>query len=97
MCSTRKKIWLVKVEDEDGGLSYDMEPKLDLGDYRINIIESDGESLKLKSLIKQANDIGLIRYRKIIFLPYAPTSLQPATPFFNLFLGFLVACKTCNM
>ena len=89
-CVQRKeRTWLVKVEDEDGGLCFDMGLKLDLGDYRINIIELDGASLKLKSLIKQANDIGLIRYRKIIFLPYSPNAIQPKTPFFNLFLGFL--------
>ncbi|RHZ84965.1 hypothetical protein Glove_74g167 [Diversispora epigaea] len=85
-----KKFWLFKVEDEDedGGRTFEFVPKLELANYEINIIEFGGESIKLRSLIDRAVTKGLIRYRKINFLPYPPNVIPPKTNFFNLFLGF---------
>ncbi|CAB4395598.1 unnamed protein product [Rhizophagus irregularis] len=42
-----KRMWILKVEDEDGGFIFEMEPKLDLADYKINITEYGGESPKV--------------------------------------------------
>ncbi|CAJ0642949.1 923_t:CDS:1 [Entrophospora sp. SA101] len=85
-----KKFWIFKVEDEDedGGLTFEFVPKLELANYEINIIEFGGESIKLRSLIDRAVTKSLIRYRKINFLPYPPNVIPPKTNFFNLFLGF---------
>jgi hypothetical protein len=84
-----KRMWILKVEDEDGGFNFEMEPKLDLADYKINIIEYSGESVKLLPLINQAVTKRLIRYRKIVFQPYPPNITPPSnSKFFNLFLGF---------
>src|SRR5262249_35434293 len=49
-----KRAWILKVEDEDGGFIFEMEPKLDLADYKISIIEYGKESVKLLSLINRA-------------------------------------------
>ena len=68
---------------------FDMAPKLDLDDYKINILEYGGESIKLKSLISQAVTKGLILYRNINFLPYSLNTPAHDTKFFNLFIGFL--------
>ena len=67
-----------------------MGPKLKLADYKINIIEYDGKSIKLKSLIDQADTKGLIFYEDYNFLPYPPNTPKLVMDFFNLFLGFLV-------
>ncbi|CAG8545002.1 4860_t:CDS:2 [Cetraspora pellucida] len=85
-----KKFWIFKVEDEDedGGLIFEFVPKLELANYEINIVEFGGESIKLRSLIDRAVTKGLIRYRKINFLPYLPNTILLKTNFFNLFLGF---------
>src|SRR6266516_2984449 len=63
--------------------------ELKLADFKIEIIEYRGESVKLKSLIDQAVTRGLIIYKDWNFLPYSINILQPDTDFFNLFLGFL--------
>ena len=66
-----------------------MGTKLDLTDFKINIIKYGGESIKLKSLIDQAVTKGLIIYEDYNFLSYLINAFQPNTDFFNLFLGFL--------
>ncbi|EXX71275.1 hypothetical protein RirG_079920 [Rhizophagus irregularis DAOM 197198w] len=66
-----------------------MKTKLDLTDFKINIIEYSGKSIKLKSLIDQAVTKGLIIYEDYNFLPYPINASQPNTDFFNLFLEFL--------
>ena len=45
------KLWFLKRKDAENGLFFDIEAKLKLGDYKINIIEYGGKSIKLKSLI----------------------------------------------
>ena len=47
-----------------------MELKLKLANYKINIIEYDEKSIKLKSLIDQADTKGLILYEDYNFLSY---------------------------
>ena len=83
------KLWLIKREDRQNGLYFDMEAELKLADFKIKIIEYRGESVKSKSLIDQAVTRGLIIYKDWNFLPYSINTLQPDTDFFNLFLGFL--------
>ena len=83
------KLWFLKRKDAENGLFFDIGAKLKLGDYKINIIEYGGESIKLKSLIDQADTKGLILYEDWNFLPYPLNAPQPVTDFFNLFLGFL--------
>jgi hypothetical protein len=83
------KLWFLKRKDTKNGLFFDIGPKLKLADYKINIIEYGGESIKLKSLIDQADTKGLILYEDYNFLPYPPNAPQLVTDFFNLFLGFL--------
>jgi hypothetical protein len=83
------KLWLIKRKDAENGLFFDMGSKLKLADYKINIIEYGGESIKLKSLIDQADTKGLILYEDWNFLPYPLNAPQPVTDFFNIFLGFL--------
>ena len=83
------KLWLIKREDRQNGLYFDMGVELKLADFKIKIIEYGGESVKLKSLIDQAVTRGLIIYKDWNFLPYLINTLQPDTDFFNLFLGFL--------
>ncbi|CAJ0645343.1 16307_t:CDS:2, partial [Entrophospora sp. SA101] len=65
-----------------------MGSKLDLADYKINIIEHGGEEVKLITLINQAVTENLIHYGKVYFLPFPPNVILPKTNFFNLFLGF---------
>ena len=48
------KLWLIKREDRQNGLYFDMGAELKLADFKIEIIEYGGESVKLKSLIDQA-------------------------------------------
>jgi hypothetical protein len=86
---TTSRLWVLKIEDTNGGLYFDMAPKLDLDDYKINILEYGGESIKIKSLISQAVTKGLILYRNINFLPYPLNTSAHNTKFFNLFIGFL--------
>ena len=66
-----------------------MEAELKLTDFKIEIIEYEDESVKLKSLIDQAVTRGLIIYKDWNFLLYLINTLQLDTDFFNLFLGFL--------
>ncbi len=84
------RLWVLKIEDMNGGLYFNMIPKLDLDDYKINILEYGGKSIKLKSLISQAVIKGLILYHNINFLSYPLNILAHDTKFFNLFIGFLV-------
>ena len=83
------RTWILKIEDEDGGLYFEIAPKLDLAKYKINIIDLGGESVKLKALIDQALTKALIRYRAVNFLPYPPNVTPPKNKFFNLLPGFL--------
>src|SRR3954468_4771687 len=86
---TTSRLWVLKTEDTNGRLYFDMVPKLDLDDYKINVIEYGRESIKLKSLISQAVTKGLILYCNINFLPYPLNIPAHDTKFFNLFIGFL--------
>jgi len=84
------KLWFLKRKDAENRLFFDIGPKLKLADYKINIIEYGGKSIKLKSLIDQADTKGLIFYEDYNFLPYPPNTPKLVMDFFNLFLGFLV-------
>ncbi|GBC54096.2 highly derived D5-like helicase-primase [Rhizophagus irregularis DAOM 181602=DAOM 197198] len=86
---TTSRLWVLKIEDTNGGLYFDMAPKLDLAKYEVNLIELGGEGVKLINLIDQAVTKGLILYRNINFLPYSLNTLAHDTKFFNLFIGFL--------
>ena len=66
-----------------------MGPELKIADFKINVVEYRGESIKLKSLINQAIIKDLIVYADYNFLPYPISSPQPVTIYFNLFLEFL--------
>ncbi|GES81464.1 hypothetical protein RCL_jg28292.t1 [Rhizophagus clarus] len=83
------RLWILKIEDTNGGFYFDMVSKLDLNDYKINIFKYESESIKLKLLISQAVTKGLILYHNINFLPYPLNTPAPNTKFFNLFIGFL--------
>ena len=45
------KLWLIKCEDRQNGLYFDMGAELKLADFKIKIIKYGNESVKLKSLI----------------------------------------------
>ena len=79
---TTSRLWILRMEDSDNGLFFDMAPKIDLAKYVINIIELGGDS------VNHAVTKGLILYRNVDFLPYPPNTPLPNTKFFNLFLGF---------
>jgi hypothetical protein len=83
------RLWVLKIENTNGGLYFDMAPKLDLAKYEVNLIELGGEGVKLINLIDRAVTKGLILYHNINFLPYPLNSPVPNTKFFNLFIGFL--------
>ncbi|CAB4375223.1 unnamed protein product [Rhizophagus irregularis] len=36
---TTSRLWVLKIEDTNGGLYFDMAPKLDLAKYEVNLIE----------------------------------------------------------
>ena len=82
-------LWFLKRKNAENDLFFDIKSKLKLVDYKINIIEYGGKSIKLKSLIDQADTKGLILYEDWNFLLYPLNAPQPVTDFFNLFLGFL--------
>src|SRR3954451_24839289 len=84
-----KPIWILKHKDPKNGLYFSMGPELKIANFKINVIEYGRESTKLKSLINQAIIKGLIVYADYNFLPYPISAPQPATDYFNLFLGFL--------
>ncbi len=63
-------MWLLKHKDAENRLYFNMEIKLDLTDFKINIIEYDEELIKLKSLIDQVVTKGLIIYEDYNFLLY---------------------------
>ena len=85
---TTSRLWILKMEDTDGGLYFDMASKLDLVTYEVSLVELGGEAVKFINLIEQAVIKGLILYRNIYFLPYLPNVPAVNTKFFNLFLGF---------
>ncbi len=85
---TSLRLWLLKMEDSDNGLFFDMVPKLDIAKYEIKITEYQENSIELKILINQAVVKGLILYCNIDFLPYSSNTSPPNIKFFNLFLGF---------
>jgi hypothetical protein len=64
------RLWVLKTEDTNGILYFDMVPKLDLAKYEVNLVELEGEAVKLINLIDQAVTKGLILYHNINFLPY---------------------------
>ena len=80
---------MLKTEDTNGGLYFDMASKLDLAKYEVNLIELGGEPVKLINLIDRAVTKGLILYRNINFLLYSLNTPAHDTKFFNLFIGFL--------
>jgi hypothetical protein len=63
-------MWLVKLKDSENGLHFDIASKLDLANFKINVIEHGGESVKLKSLLSQAVTKGIILYDDVNFAPY---------------------------
>ena len=65
------RLWVLKIEDTNGRLYFDMAPKLDLAKYEVNLLELGGEGVKLINLIDRAVTKGLILYRNINFLPYS--------------------------
>ncbi len=83
------RLWMLKIEDTNGGLYFNMMSKLDLAKYEVNLIELGGEPVKLINLIDRAVTKGLILYRNINFLPYSLNTPAHDTKFFNLFIGFL--------
>ncbi|PKC55490.1 hypothetical protein RhiirA1_402853 [Rhizophagus irregularis] len=86
---TTSRLWVLKTEDTNGGLYFDMAPKLDLAKYEVNLVELGGEPVKLINLIDRAVTKGLILYHNINFLPYPLNTPAYDTKFFNLFIGFL--------
>ena len=68
-------MWLLKHKDAENRLYFNMEIKLDLTDFKINIIEYDEELIKLKSLIDQTVTKGLIVYKDYNFLLYSINTL----------------------
>ncbi|GES81289.1 hypothetical protein RCL_jg11907.t1 [Rhizophagus clarus] len=86
---TTSRLWVLKIEDMNGGLYFDMAPKLDLAKYEVNLIELGGERVKLINLIDWAVTKGLILYHNINFLLYLLNNPVPNTKFFNLFIRFL--------
>ena len=83
------RLWVLKTEDMNGGIYFDIAPKLDLAKYEVNLVELGGEAMKLINLIDRAVTKGLIFYRNINFLPYPLNTPAHDTKFFNLFIGFL--------
>jgi len=75
---TDTKLWVLKLEDSDGGLFFKMSSKLDITTYEISLVELGGEAVKL---VNQVVIKGLIRYRGIDFLPYPPCSPLPKKSF----------------
>ncbi|PKC55711.1 hypothetical protein RhiirA1_475144 [Rhizophagus irregularis] len=57
---TTSRLWVLKIEDMNGGLYFDMAPKLDLAKYEVNLIELGGEGVKLINLIDQAVTKGFL-------------------------------------
>nr|CAG8444820.1 12207_t:CDS:2 [Entrophospora candida]CAG8446747.1 4449_t:CDS:2 [Entrophospora candida] len=84
----KMRTWILKHINSDGGLFFDMGSKLNLADYKINIIEHGGEEVKLITLMNQTVTENLIHYDEVDFLPFPPNVILPKTNFFNLFLGF---------
>ena len=84
------KTWILKYKNLNGGLMFDMRPKLDIANITIKITELGGEAIKLTSLINHAQTSDAIYYDDVNFLPYPPNNNSPKTEFFNLFLGFKV-------
>src|SRR4051794_5313910 len=78
------KLWLIKRENRQNGLYFNMGVELKLADFKIKIIEYGSKSVKLKSLIDQAVTRGLIIYKDWNFLSYLINTLQSNTDFFNL-------------
>src|SRR6266542_1566726 len=83
------RLWVLKTEDTNGELYFDMALKLDLAKYEVNLIELEGEPVKLINLIDRTVTKGLILYRNINFLSYSLNTSARDTKFFNLFIGFL--------
>ncbi|CAG8603943.1 3454_t:CDS:2 [Cetraspora pellucida] len=83
-----KRTWILKHRKPDSKLYFGMAPTLDFSKITINIVELEGEPIKLISLIDRIYDSKAIMYDNIDFLPYSPNIEQPKNKFFNLFLGF---------
>ena len=83
------RLWVLKTENTNGGLYFDMALKLDLVKYEVNLVELEGEPVKLINLIDWAVTKGLILYCNINFLSYSLNTSAHDTKFFNLFIGFL--------
>src|SRR3954447_20108230 len=86
---TTSRLWVLKTEDTNGKLYFDMALKLDLAKYEINLVKLGEKAVKLINLIDRAVVKGLIYYRNIVFLPYSLNTPMLNTKFFNLFIGFL--------
>uniref|UniRef100_U9UAF5 NrS-1 polymerase-like helicase domain-containing protein n=1 Tax=Rhizophagus irregularis (strain DAOM 181602 / DAOM 197198 / MUCL 43194) TaxID=747089 RepID=U9UAF5_RHIID len=57
---TTSRLWVLKTEDTNGGLYFDMVPKLDLAKYEVNLVELGGEPVKLINLIDRAVTKGFL-------------------------------------
>ena len=57
---TDTKLWVLKLEDFNGGLFSKMLSKLKITKYEINLIELGGKTVKLVNLVDQAIIKGLI-------------------------------------
>jgi len=80
---------MLKTEDTNGRLYFDITSKLDLAKYEVNLVKLGREVMKLINLIDQMITKGLILYRNINFLPYLLNILAQNIKFFNLFIRFL--------
>ncbi|EXX62998.1 uncharacterized protein OCT59_029967 [Rhizophagus irregularis] len=83
------RLWMLKTEDTNGRLYFDIVLKLDFAKYEVNLIELGGEPVKLINLIDWTVTKGLILYHNINFLLYSLNTPAHDTKFFNLFIGFL--------
>ncbi|RHZ81773.1 hypothetical protein Glove_117g269 [Diversispora epigaea] len=52
MCTSGEKYTRDKVEDDNGGLTFDMVSKLELAKYEIKLVELGGEIIKLRNMIE---------------------------------------------
>ena len=83
------RLWVLKIEDTNDRLYFNIALKLNLAKYEGNLVELEGKAVKLINLIDQMVTKSLILYRNINFLLYQLNTSAHDTKFFNLFIGFL--------
>ena len=84
------KLWMLKIEDTNSRLYFDMMLKLNFAKYEVNLIELRREPVKLINLIDRMITKSLILYHNINFLSYSLNIPAYNINFFNLFIRFLV-------